>query len=379
MDSVNFNSLKNHLKYLGFGNSLTLVLEAKIREGSADFSIGATAQFDNGDSLQGKSPKDIVHYELLFTKSNSTDNYFITGLTATLEKGSSKEEISNTFYLGRGNDVTAKEAYNLLSGRSILKTVEISKKYDLHFINNHGSSASETKVSSILEAKDLITNKLKRDKMDDGYFQISDNGYPIRQFDLEGKDITAEPNGRLVLIHDYFDRRDGVINKVHYSFENSREAIDSINNLVIKESPDHETKGFRIYEQSGKILLYNYDKDGHEIDLSQDKRKEHVWIKLDFTSKNEAGTYSFKKFYENYGFNIEKELTQLGIKELSDNKEKKVLLASLGRGNVQIATLEFGSKVYLEANPQFKRVDSYDLQLNKIDLDPENKKQGIKR
>src|SRR5690554_476421 len=193
MDIVNLNSLKNNLKYLGFGNSLTPALEARIKEGADKFSIGATAQFDNESSIQGNSPKDIVHYELLFSKSEFNENYFIHGFKATLEKGSTKEKISNTFYLGRGNDVTAKEAYNLLSGRSILKTAEISKQYDLQFVNNQGLIAEESKIAGIQEAKDFLSSKEDNDSHQQGYFQILDNGQLIRRLDLQGKDITPKP------------------------------------------------------------------------------------------------------------------------------------------------------------------------------------------
>lgn len=379
MDVVKLNSLKNNLKYLGFGNSLTPALEARIKEGADKFSIGATAQFDNESSMQGNSPKDIVHYELLFSKSESNENYFIHGLKATMEKGSTKEKISNTFYLGKGNDVTAKEAYNLLSGRSILKTVEISKQYDLQFINNEGLIAEESKIAGIQEAKNFISSKVEKDSYQQGYFQILDSGQLIRQLDLQGKDITPKPSGKVVLVHDYYNKGEGTLNKSHYSVKNKEEAVHTIHKILDDHHPDQETNGFRIYESSGKFLLYNFDRSGQEIDISLNKRKENVWIKLDFSEKDKTGNYGFEKIYGDHGFNVEKELSLLGIRELSNDKERKSLLASLGRGNIEGATLESGNKVYLKADPQAKRMEVYDQQFNKINPSSENKDQRVKR
>lgn len=379
MDVVKINSLKSNLKYLGFGNSLTPALEARIKEGADKFSIGATAQFDNEGSIQGKSPKDIVHYELLFSKSEFNKNYFIHGFKAALEKGSTKEKIINTFYLGRGNDVTAKEAYNLLSGRSILKAVEISKQYDLQFIDNQGLIVEESKIAGIQEAKDFLSSKVDKDSHQQGYFQILDNGQLIRQMDLQGKDITPKPSGKVVLVHDYYNKGDGTLNKSHYSVKNKEEAVHAIHKLLDDHHPDQETNGFRIYESSGKFLLYNFDRQGQEIDISLNKRKENVWVKLDFTEKDKAGNYGFEKFYGDHGFNLEKELSLLGIRGLSNDKERKILLASLGRGNIERATLESGNKVYLKADPQSKRMEVYDQQFNKINQSSENKDQGLRR
>lgn len=380
MDS-NLNPLKNTLKYIGFGNSLTLALEAKVREGSEKFSIGATAQFDNAGSMRSEFPKDIVHYELLFVKSKDKfdEKYFINGFKATLEKGATKEIISNNFYLGIGNDVTAKEAYNLLSGRSILKMVEISKQYDLQLINSQGLVAEERKTSGIQEAKDFLSSKLNRDLGHHGFLQILDNGQLIRRLDSQGDDITPNPSGKLILVHNYYNKNNATLNKSHFSVENKEEAINAMQKIIADKDPDQQTNGFRIYESSGKFLLYNFEKDGQEIDISLNKKTENVWIKLDFSEITKDGDYGFEKIYSNHGFNLEKELKLLGIKELSSENEMKSLLASLGRGNIQSARLESGNRIYLEADPPEKSIKVYDENFNKIELNSENKNKGVKR
>ena len=55
-----------------------------------------------------------------FRKSDSSDLYFFNSYNASLQK-TNGESVDQTFYLNRGKGVTAKEAYNLLEGRSVYK------------------------------------------------------------------------------------------------------------------------------------------------------------------------------------------------------------------------------------------------------------------
>lgn len=118
----NFEYLKNSLKYLGFGENLNSALEARMKAGSEKFTLGATAEFNTPLS------KDFMNYELRFSKSNTSDKYFLNNYQASLEKGLTdgrfETPVNQVFFLNKGNDITAKEAYNLLSGRAIQKKAE---------------------------------------------------------------------------------------------------------------------------------------------------------------------------------------------------------------------------------------------------------------
>ena len=108
------------------------------------------------------------------------------------------------------------------------------------------------------------------------------------------------------------------------------------------------------------------------------KRNENIWIKLDFDQKTEGGNYAFKKFYQNYGFNLESELSRFPIKELENFQEKEMLLSSLGRGNTQKSTLENGQPVFIEADPESKKIQFYDMDFKKLDVLP-TQTQGMSR
>lgn len=237
MENNNLELLKKNLKYLGFGTSLSAALEAKISEGLDQFKIGVSAEFD-AFQKDGNKRNDKVNYELNFSKSPGSKFYFLDHLRVTLN-----DRIENTFSFGKGNDVTAKEAYNLLRGASIHKKAILNRQMD-----NSESASGESG---------------------------------------QGK-------------------------------EGSGEKIESI------------------------------------------------WIKLDFEKLNEQGNYSYKKFYPNHGFNLESELKKYHIKELSKQQEMEALISSIGRGNTAKATLENGQSVVIEADPQSKKIQFYDMTFKEL-------------
>jgi ribosomal protein L15 len=97
---------------------------------------------------------------------------------------------------------------------------------------------------------------------------------------------------------------------------------------------------------------------------------ESIWIKLDFEKLNEQGNYSYKKFYPDYGFNLESELKRYPIKELNNQQEKEILISSIGRGNAAKATLENGQSVVIEADPQSKKIQFYDMTFKELFVPP---------
>lgn len=110
MNEKNFEYLKDNLLYLGFGEKQHDALEAQLKEGKEAFQLTYSADIN-------KKPFEAA---LNFRRSESSDMYFLNSYKASLEwnNGEKKEQ---TFYLSYGRGVTAKESYNLLSGRSVQK------------------------------------------------------------------------------------------------------------------------------------------------------------------------------------------------------------------------------------------------------------------
>jgi hypothetical protein len=98
-------------------------------------------------------------------------------------------------------------------------------------------------------------------------------------------------------------------------------------------------------------------------------QKYNAWLTLDDKNLTENGNMKIKHYHENYGFDLEKIISNKGIKELADPKAKEELMYSLKKGNAQQITVGEGEsekKYFIVANPQFKTVDLYDHQMKKI-------------
>jgi hypothetical protein len=84
---------------------------------------------------------------------------------------------------------------------------------------------------------------------------------------------------------------------------------------------------------------------------------------MDFKQADTNGNFKLNQYHQNYGYDLEATLAKHPIKELENPKYKEDLMDSLKKGNLQSATfVKEGkeSKQYVEANPQFKMVNVYD-------------------
>lgn len=116
MNQENLDYLKKNLTYMGFDDkSLHSSMESQIGQQPKDFTLPVTGEYKRGEASEK------VDYVLSFRKSDSTDMYFFNSFKATLKNDDPSKEISRTFYINKGSGFTAKEAFNLLSGRSVNK------------------------------------------------------------------------------------------------------------------------------------------------------------------------------------------------------------------------------------------------------------------
>ena len=138
MNEENVSYLQNQLKFMGFGEKLHQQLVDMIKADKPEFTLRANYDYKRPPTSPNEiSEKDTVSYELFFKKGSEKEMYFFNKYEASLvkelpgqkEHAAQKVEMSelkNTFYMDRGKGVTAKEAYNLLDGRSVYK--ELTKK-----------------------------------------------------------------------------------------------------------------------------------------------------------------------------------------------------------------------------------------------------------
>lgn len=109
MNEKNFEYLKDQLKYSGFGEAMHEELREKLEKQSPEFKL--FHQMEVG--------KDQLVSTLHFSKSNQSDMYFFNKYELTMKQGQSSEIKKQTF----NNNITLKEGYNLVKGRSVHKSL----------------------------------------------------------------------------------------------------------------------------------------------------------------------------------------------------------------------------------------------------------------
>jgi hypothetical protein len=118
MQGKNLNYLKDQVKYTGFGDGLENKLKENMQQGQPTFTLEHQTKFGNDDASA----------TLHFRKSAETDNYFFNKYDLSVKAEGEKDAIKQTFHIGYDNNITLKEGYNLLSGRSVNK--EMAKLVD---------------------------------------------------------------------------------------------------------------------------------------------------------------------------------------------------------------------------------------------------------
>lgn len=114
----NRDYINNQIKYLGFGEGFNEDLEKALQSGNEKIDFPISKEFS---SLSTKS--NPIDFTLHFNKGKESDMYFLNSYSAQLNTADTNPENSHsqTFYLNKGKGFTAKEAFNLLSGRSVNK------------------------------------------------------------------------------------------------------------------------------------------------------------------------------------------------------------------------------------------------------------------
>lgn len=112
MNEKNHDYLKDQIKYTGFGEEAQAQLREQLMKAQNEFSIKQVTSYG----------KDELTVSLNFKKSTNSDMYFFNSYRAELQKPGSETSVGQTFYINNeGRNITQKEAYNLLDGRSVNK------------------------------------------------------------------------------------------------------------------------------------------------------------------------------------------------------------------------------------------------------------------
>jgi hypothetical protein len=187
------------------------------------------------------------------------------------------------------------------------------------------------------------------------YLGFSDNTLLNQQ--LEENLAKEQPEFELYTdaIFDHFVRVEAklhflkLVKQGHYIFDRYTAAIQYEQNPGMNKEC-----AFHIYKGTGVTLKEAYNLlDGRAARIDQRNRDEEiyrVWVQLDFEERDTHQNYRFK-YYRYY--DLEKVLTRYPIEEYQAEATRKILVASLERGNRHLVTLNTGKPEpkWIEANP----------------------------
>ena len=270
MNEQNLAYLRDQIKFTGFGENLSERLLEKIEQQLDTFTL----------QHQTKYGQNIMDVELYFSKSLTQDMYFFNAYVVNLK--SAAGEMVQTFYINKGNNITLKEAYNLMSGRAVHKNFQNrdgenyscwvqldpfsttpNGNYKLAYYHENYGYNLELTMSKypILELefeefKDSIMTSLRK-----GNLQMV-------TFEIEGKDeirfIEANPKFKSITIYDesmqkqFWQTETSTVKNVAEETTVSQEKAETTNQAkekldVIRDEPKEQPPQEKIQETSKKL------------------------------------------------------------------------------------------------------------------------------
>ena len=107
----------------------------------------------------------------------------------------------------------------------------------------------------------------------------------------------------------------------------------------------------------------------HKDLVTKEGQPYKAWMQLEFENKDKNNNFEVKQFHEKYGFDLKAAVEKFPITDLKEPDKEKALMQSLQKGNVQSVTIEkdgSSHKMFIEADPQFKKVNLYDSNMKLV-------------
>ena len=247
MNEKNVEYLKDQMKYTGFGDAMENALIANIQKGSPEFKLDHETKYGT----------DTVLTSLNFKKSEQSDMYFFNSYDMDIQKEGRPVEFSQTFYINRDNNITAKEAYNLMEGRAVNKDLKNKEgevynswlKFDFkeadekgnfklnHYHQNYGydleASLSKHSIKELEtpKYKEDLLNSLRKGNIQSVTFVVA--GEERKQF------VEANPHFKTVNVYDTAMQR---INDRESKDEKKNESESKTTTKEAKEKQDPDSE-----------------------------------------------------------------------------------------------------------------------------------------
>jgi hypothetical protein len=261
MNQKNLEYLKDQIKFTGFGEGMENALKDKLLKGETEFALNHNVKYGN----------DFVSAILNFRKSDQSDMYFFNSYKISLEKEQSKEVLTQTFYINKDNNITAKEAYNLMEGRAVNKDLR----------NKDGELYNAWIKMDFKEADDKGNFKLNHYHQNYGYdLEGSLAKHPIKELENEKyKDdlLNSLKKGNIqsvTFITGGVEKKQFVEANPHFKTINVYDgSMQRINNRHSKEEKQSEGEKTST-KQDSKKQSQSADEDGPEVPKEAKKRRK---------------------------------------------------------------------------------------------------------
>lgn len=267
----------------------------------------------------------------------------------------------------------------------------VSNDPDMNGLYNYeGNAFTDALISHFEQQQSLFNSQLKTNVMNNENFQyLSDNlkymgfGENLKA-DLEKNLNEGKPDFQLHYKADINKKPFEVTMNFRKSetsdmyFFNNYHASLGKENGVKAEQTFYLNKGKGITGKEAFNLL-----DGRSVQkdlITKEGQPYKAWIQLDFNNKDKNNNFEVKQFHEKYGFDLKAAVEKFPITDLKEPDKTKALMQSLQKGNIQSVTIEkdgSSHKMFIEADPQFKKVSLYDSNMRLVSKESIEKYQTV--
>ena len=258
MNQKNFDYLKDQVKFTGFGDALENEIKEKMQKQTPEFQILHSAKFGN----------DTADATLHFKKSEQSEMYFFNRYNLSVKHEQSSDVVDQTFYINKGNNITLKEAYNLMSGRSInkdltnkegqvynawmqmdFKETEANGNYKMkHYHQNYGFdlekvlSKNSIKELNNEQDKNRLIESLQRGNKQSVTF--IENGNEQKRF--------IEANPQFKIINNYDGNMQRVVNKQSQGEREHQGESKTVKQEAKRENQENDVAGAADFPKTSK-------------------------------------------------------------------------------------------------------------------------------
>lgn len=245
------------------------------------------------------------------------------------------------------------------------------------------SSYNEDFTDALIEGicgKDFFLNPINYKRMNQKNFEYLRNQVKFTGFgeglENELKEKMQKQTPKFMIYHQRSFGKDEAVSTLHFR-KSDQSDMYFFNKydltLKLENKPEIMTQIFYLNKTHSITLKEAYNlMNGRAVNkdlTNKEGQLYNAWVQMDFKQADNNGNYKLKQFHQNYGYDLDNALAKHPIKELGNEQDKTRLVESLHKGNRQSVTfLANGNeqKHFIEANPQFKSINIYDTNMQRL-------------